>query len=131
LIKMGTGVVAWTSKKQPVVALSSTEAEYIAAVAAGQEIMRMRELMRELHFKVSGPSTLMMDNQSAMATIKTPEHHGHMKHIDIRYHWIRDEVKNKTIKVQYIPTTEMTADILTKALPRTLVEKHRLAMGIM
>lgn len=131
VIKMGTGVVSWSSKKQAVVALSSTEAEYIAAVTAGQEILWMRELMQELHFDVGAPSRLMMDNQSAMATIQNPEHHGRMKHVEIRHHWIRDEVRRKTIEVQYIPTEQMTADILTKALPRVLVERHRLALGVM
>ena len=65
---------------------------------------------------------MMMDNQSALAVIKNPKHHGWMKHIDISHHWIRQVIKNKDVAVHYIPMGEMTADILTKALPRMLVE---------
>lgn len=99
VIKMGTGVVSWSSKKQAVVALSSTKAEYITAVAAGQEILWMRELTQKLHFDIGAPSQLMMDNQSAMATIQNPKHHGRMKHVEARHHWICDKVRCKTIKV--------------------------------
>ena len=66
----------------------------------------------------------MMDNWSALGGIKNPEHHSQMKHIDISHHWIRQFVKNKDVEVHCIPTGEMTADILTKALPRMLVERH-------
>lgn len=91
-LKMGTGAISWSSKKQSSVAWSSTEAEYIAASTAGQEIIWMRGLLKELRFKIDEPSLLIMDNQSAMAVVKNPEHHGRMKHVDIRYHWIRQEV---------------------------------------
>ena len=64
----------------------------------------------------------MMDNRSALAVIKNPEHHGQMKHIDISHHWIWQVVKNKDVAVHYIPTGEMTANILTKVLPRMLVK---------
>ena len=131
LIKMGSGAVSWSSKKQTSVALSSTEAEYIAAVATGQEVLWMRELLRELHFPIKNASPMLMDNQSAIATARNPEHHGRMKHIDIRHHWICEAIQQKSIDVHYIPTEEMTADILTKALPRVLVERHRLALGLM
>ena len=88
VIKIGTGAVSWSSKKQATVALSSTEAEYVASVAAGKEILWMQMLFKELHFDVKNPSTMMMDNQSALAIIKNPKHHGQMKHIDISHHWI-------------------------------------------
>ena len=88
LIKMGTGAVSWSSKKQSSVALSSTEAEYIAAVATGQEVLWLHELLCELHFPITTASPMFMDNQSAIATARNPEHHGQMKHIDIQQHWI-------------------------------------------
>lgn len=131
LIKMGTGAVSWSSKKQASVAKSSTEAEYIAASTAGQDVIWMRTLLKELGFKVDKPSPLLMDNQSAIAVCKNPEHHGRMKHIDISHHWIRQEVRRRNIEIHYIPTQEMTADILTKALPRVLVQRHRESLGIL
>ena len=128
---MGSGAVSWSSKKQTSVVLSSTEAEYIAAVATGQEVLWMHKLLRELHFPINNASPMLMDNQSAIATVKNPEHHRRMKHIDIHHHWICEAVHQKQIAVHYIPTEQMTADILTKALPRVLVERHHLALGLM
>jgi hypothetical protein len=130
-LKMGTGAVSWSSKKQTSVAWSSTEAEYIAASTAGQETVWMRGLLRELGFKINDPSLILVDNQSAITVAKNPEHHGRMKHVDIRYHWIRQEIRRKNISIHYVPTGQNTADILTKPLPRPLVDTHRLGLGLM
>ena len=131
VLKIGSGAVSWSSKKQATVAASSTEAEYIAAVNAAKEILWMRTLLRELHYQVGGSSPMLVDNQSALAAAQNPEHHGRMKHINVNYHWIRQVIRRKQIAPQYLPTGEMTADILTKALPRLLVERHRLSLGVM
>lgn len=132
-LKMGTGAVSWSSKKQSIIALSSTEAEYVAASIAGQEVVWMRQLLQELHFNLDEASPLIMhmDNQSAIAVVNNPEHHGRMKQVDVRHHWIRQFVRKKQLKVYYVPTQDMTADIFTKALPRVLVERHRHALGLM
>jgi hypothetical protein len=118
VVKIGTGAVSWKSKLQPIVALSTTEAEYVSAVSAGAEICWMRNLFSELGFNVtSSPSPLFIDNQSALQVAKNPEHHGRMKHLDLRYYWLRDEVEQGVISMIYCPTERMPADILTKALP--------------
>ena len=130
LIKMGTGAVSWSAKKQTVVADSSTEAEYVSASSAGREILWMRSLLQELGMEIEGPSTLHVDNLSALRVLKNPEHHGRMKHIDIKWHWIREIIKRGEIEVHFLPTSDMTADIFNKALPRPAVEKHRLALGL-
>ena len=83
MVKVGSGVVAWSSKLQPVVTLSTTEAEYVAGVAAGKEICWMQQLFQELGYSTPAPSTLFIDNQSAIAVAKNPEHHGRMKHLDL------------------------------------------------
>jgi hypothetical protein len=122
VVKMGTGAVSWMSKLQPVATLSTTEAEYIAAVSAGTEILWMRKLLTELGYSVNSTSSpLFVDNQSAVAVAKNPQHHGRMKHLDVRFFWLKDEVERKTISIIYCPTDHMPADILTKALTREKV----------
>lgn len=130
LIKCGTGAVSWRSKLQPIVALSTTEAEYVAAVEAGKEMIWMRNLLGELGYKFTAPSILCMDNQSAISVAKNPEHHGRMKHLDLRWYWLRDVVEDGLITPQFIPTAEMPADLLTKPLPRVKVETCREMMGL-
>jgi hypothetical protein len=124
------GAVSWSSKLQTVVALSTTEAEFIAAVDAGKEIVWMRAILTEFGFILNGPSVLGTDNQSSLAVSKNPEHHGRMKHLDLRFFWLRDQVTNGVIKTVYIPTAEMPADLLTKALSRVKVETFRRMMGL-
>ena len=121
VVKIGSGVVSWSSKLQPFVALSTTEAEHISAVEAGKEILWMHQFMGELGYDVSGPSLLQMDNQSAIAVSKNPEHHGKMKHLSLRLFWIRDAVQEGLIAPVFVATEGMAADIFTKALDRLKV----------
>ena len=110
--------------------LSTTEAEYIAAVEAGKEIIWMRQLLVEFGIEVKDPSILRMDNQSAISVSKNPEHHGRMKHLDLRFYWLRDQVTLGVITPLFVPTEEMPADLLTKPLTRVKVERFRRMMGI-
>ena len=130
ILKMGSGAVSWMSRLQSIVTLSTTEAEFFAAVSCGQEIFFFRNLLQEFGYKFESPSPLHIDNQSAIATMKNPEHQGRMKHLAIAHFWIRDEVQRGSIKVKYLDTKNMVADLLTKPLPRALVEKHRLSLGL-
>lgn len=124
------GAVGWSSKLQSIVTLSTTEAEYVAAVEAAKEIIWMRNILCEFGYNMDKPSVLHMDNQSAISVSKNPEHHGRMKHLDLRFHWFRDVVNSKLISPSYIPTAEMVADILTKPLPIPKVQFCRDSMGI-
>ena len=81
LVKVGTGPIAWMSKLQKIVTLSTTEAEFVAAVLAAQQIMWLRNLLMEFGYEFKTPSTLHIDNQSAISVAKNPEHHGRMKHL--------------------------------------------------
>ena len=129
---IGTGAVSWSSKLQSVVALSTTEAEYIAAVEAGKEIVWMRHFLTELGYPVNtSPTSLHMDNQSAISVAKNPEHHGRMKHLDLRFHWLRDTVEKGSLAPTFIPTNSMPADILTKAIARPRVIECRRMLGIL
>ena len=130
LIKVGSGVVSWSSKLQPIVTLSTTEAEYVAACAAGKEIRWMQKLLGELGYTVPMPTTLFMDNQSAISVAKNPEHHGRMKHLDLCFYWLRDKVEQGYIEPVYLQTDQMPADLLTKALPRVKVMLLRKLMGL-
>lgn len=132
IVMVGSGAVSWSSKLQSLVTLSTTEAEYVAAVEAGKEIMWMRNIFSELGYDVTGsPSPLCIDNMSALSVSKNPEHHGRMKQLDLRFYWLRDTVEEGHIAPLYLPTAEMVADALTKALPRAKVEEFRRMMGLM
>lgn len=113
---VGHRLVAWRSKRQPVVTNSTTEAEYVAGVYAGSEGAFLRKLLMELGYGQNGPTPLHLDNQSAIAVGKNPEHHGRIKHMDINYYWLKERVAAGTFSLHYIRTDEMPADILTKPL---------------
>ena len=130
MVKIGGGAVSWSSKLQSLVALSTTEAEHIAAVEAGKEIIWMRQFMGELGYQVSGASLLRMDNQSAIAVSKNPEHHGKMKHLSFRLFWLRDAVQDGLIEPAFVSTEDMAADILTKALDCLKVQKCVQMLGL-
>ena len=130
MVKLGSGVVAWKSKLQPVVTRSTTEAEYIAGGAAGTEICWMQNMLKEMGYTPSAPAKLYVDNQSAISVAKNPEHHGRMKHLDLCFYWLRDQVDMKKIVPIYLQTEDMPADLLTKALPKPQVMKLRREMGL-
>ena len=123
-------VFAWSAKKQNLVALSSTEAEYVALSNAATEVVYVRKLLTELGFPLNGPMTMYNDNQSAQCLVKNPTYHSRSKHIAIKYHHIRDMHSNEAIEVKYIPTDEMMADILTKNLCKIKHYKFSNMMGL-
>ena len=129
VVKMGTGAVSWASRLQSLVTLSTTEAEYVSAVAAGQEMLWLHNLFTELGYPTTG-LPLCIDNQSALSVTKNPEHHGRMKHLDLRFYWLRDVVYSGTIAVRYIPTADQPADILTKSLGKSKVILAREQLGL-
>ena len=104
------------SKKGSLLALSSTEAEYIGLFEASKIIMWFRQILTELGFPQTSPTTLYEDNKSAIHIVNNGNDKGRTKHMDIRYHLVRDLVKNHHISVCYKPTEDMIADILTKPL---------------
>jgi len=108
--------VSWSSKLQSSPALSSTEAEYMACTRAAQEAIWLRQLLEQLGFKQTKPTSLLGDNQGAIALAKNPGNHPRTKHIALRYHFIRFTISNGHILLNYIPTSDMAADGLTKGL---------------
>jgi hypothetical protein len=128
--RMGKGAVTWSSKKQAIVALSSTEAEYIAQTHAAKELIWLRTFLGELTTPFSGPITLHCDNQGAIALSKDNKFHARTKHIDIRYHFIREAVENNQVFMHYVPTDENVADIFTKPLAKPKFEKFVKLLGL-
>jgi hypothetical protein len=110
------GPISWRSARQEMVAISTTEAEYVAAATAVQELRWLRSLLSPLSVDISLPTPLYGDNQSAIAISRNPEHHGRTKHIDVRNHVVRQQVGIGTVKYEYISTSEQIADLLTKGL---------------
>lgn len=123
------GAVSWLSRKQATVALSTTEAEYVALSQAAQEGTWLRRLLSDLGMDTT-PTVILEDNQGAIAIAKNPVDHSRTKHIDIRYHYIRECVQNGEVELQYCPTNDMKADILTKPLARQKFEYLRRGIGL-
>jgi transposase InsO family protein len=122
--------VSWTSKKQELVTLSTAESEYVAATHAAKECIWLRRLIKPLFGPALTPTTLHCDNQAALHLATEDNYHARTKHIDIRFHFIRQTISDKQIDIKYCPTEDMTADILTKALPKFKVAFHSQTLGI-
>jgi hypothetical protein len=130
LVYIAGRVVSWSSKKQPTVALSSTEAEYMAVTNTTKEVMWHRAFLQELGFAQSQATTIFEDNQSCIALAKNPIHHARTKHIDIQHHFVREKVESNEVKIVYMPTETMVADALTKALAYPKFKKLVEEMGL-
>lgn len=128
IIKWSNAAICWQSKRQPIVALSSTEAEYIALSSTTCEIVWLLQLVNELQNNSAREVILCCDNQSAIKLSQSDAYRPRSKHIDIRYHRIRELIEAKTIKCIYVSTNDMAADSLTKPVP---VEKLQLCNGKM
>ncbi|KAH9794830.1 hypothetical protein KPL71_005024 [Citrus sinensis] len=115
-IFLGNNLISWSSKKQAIVAKSSTESEYRALSAASSELTWLQSLCYELKIIKLPTPVLWCDNQSAGDLAKNPVFHSKTKHIELDVHYIRDKVLNKELEVRCIPTEEQVADVLTKPL---------------
>ena len=116
-------LISWRSKKQRTVALSSCEAEYIALAATVQEASYLVQLLDQL-VNVCCPVQIYEENQGTIALSKDPVNRQRSKHIDIRYHFIRSTVNEGKV-ILYCPTTNMIADILTKSVTCSKMQKFK------
>ena len=124
------GAVSWSAKRQEIIALSTTEAEYVAITHAAKEAIWLRSLILQLFELKLDPTTLFSDNQSAIELTKDHQYHARSKHIDIRFHFIRYIVEDGSIRLIYCPTNDMIADTLTKALPSAKVKHFAVEFGL-
>ncbi|GBM18541.1 Retrovirus-related Pol polyprotein from transposon TNT 1-94 [Araneus ventricosus] len=123
------GAVSWRNQRQSCIALSTTEAEFIAASQAAKEAIWLGNLLSELRC-VSTIPVLQMDNQSAIRLVKKPEFHSRTKHIDIRYKFIREQYQTKQLDVVYCSSEMQAADIFTKPLVKDRFLKLRKLIGM-
>lgn len=126
---LGVGCVSHQSKKQATVALSTAEAEYMALSSATQELKWLRQLLGELGFEQT-LTEVFQDNQACVQMAKGNVNHQRSKHIDMRYHFIQEAVTAGEMKLTWIPTSEMVADILTKVLPAPIFLRLRALLNV-
>jgi hypothetical protein len=130
LFFLGKSLVNWQSLKQRVVALSSCEAEYIAATTAVTQAIWMARLLGELLGREPEVVELKVDSKSALTLARNPVFHERSKYIDLRYHFIRNCLAEGTVSATYINTVDQLADILTKALGRVKFQELRARIGM-
>eukprot|EP00253_Pinus_taeda_P005599 PITA_05599 len=127
---MGSGAISWASKKHSIVALSTAEAEYVAATAAACQAVWMRRMLRSLGQEQAKATVIFCDNSSAIALSKNSVFHKRTKHIDTKFHYIRKLVNNGEIVLEHCRTQEQVADILTKPLDQKSFEFLRKCLGM-
>jgi hypothetical protein len=113
---LGSATITWSSKKQPIVALSSTEAEYRGAAVATCEAIWLKRLLKDLHEEVSDSTVIYSDNLNSIQLAKNPVFHAQTKHIEVHYHFVHERVLSGEVELQYVSTDRQTADIFTKPL---------------
>ena len=128
---MAGGAVSWSSKKQQTVALSTAEAEYVAATHIAKQVLWHRTLFQELDSPFASTSTIFTDNQAAISISHHPEFHSRTKHINIAHHFLRDLISQGTINTVYVNTRDNLADIFTKGLSKDLHEDLTARIGVL
>lgn len=124
------GVISWCCRKQSCVALSSTEAEFISLAEACQEGVWIQRLLSNLNEPVQLPFVVFEDNQSCLKMISSEKFSNRSKHIDTKYHFVKDYVANNIVTCEYCPSEEMVADLLTKPLSANKINYLREKCGL-
>jgi hypothetical protein len=127
---LGGGPISWSAKKQNCIALSTTEAEYIALTRAIQEGIWLRQSLQQFRLPCPSPLIISTDNNGAKSLSTNDSNHGKAKHIDIRYHFIRSHIESKLFLVNHTPGVINTADLFTKPLHRIVFQSHVARLGL-
>ena len=130
LHRIGDSSIAWTSKMQPTVSLSSIEAEYRVLTNAAKDIIHFRRLFNELGIRTNMATPLFSDNQSCIKLVDNPVMYARTKHIEIQQHFIREIAQAGKIQVNHIPTTAQLADFLMKPLSYGSFIENRQRAGV-
>jgi hypothetical protein len=123
-------LVAWISKKQSSISLSTTESEYIKVAECCTQVEWMKQTLQDIKIVFFEPTTIYYHNTNTISLSKNPVQHSKSKHIPIKCHYLRDQAENKNIKLEYVPTQEHVADIFTKTLRRDVFEYLRQILGV-
>jgi hypothetical protein len=124
------GAISWSSKRQEIVSLSTTESKYVAANHGMKEALWLRSLLSEVFGAFKDATVLFSDNQAAIALARDHQYHARTKHIDVRYHWIRWVIEQGALRLVYCPTDDMVANVLTKSLPSVKVKHFATGLGL-
>jgi hypothetical protein len=127
---MGDTVFTWLSKKQPIVTLSTCEAEYVAASWCVCHAIWLRNLLSKMELKQLGATVIQVDNKSAIELAKNPVNHERNKHIDVHFHFIHDHEKEGSVKLVHVESQNQVADIFTKPLLKVLLDKYKKMIGM-
>jgi hypothetical protein len=127
---LGSGAISWSSKKQPIVTLSTTEAEFVSAASCACQGVWLRNVLDYLRLKQQGSTVIYCDNSSSIKLSKNPVMHGRCKHIDVRFHFLRDLTKDGVVELVHCRTEDQLADILTKPLKLDSFCKLREGLGM-
>jgi hypothetical protein len=127
---LGLAMISWSSRKQGSIAQSTAKAEYIVASVASREAVWLRKLLSDFLSSELAPIVIHCDNQSCIKLTKNPVFHDKSKHIEMRYHYVRDMVQKNVLNIQYVPTVEQTTDIFTKPLSLTKFVYFRDKLGV-
>jgi hypothetical protein len=130
IIRLGKSVISWRSRRQPTVAKSTTEAEYMSLSDCISELLYLRPILDAMGYESAEAIKIMEDNQGCIAVAKNAINNSRIKHIDISFHFIRDYIQKGVFQVDYCETSKMIADIMTKPLSRFLFETHRKSMNL-
>ncbi|XP_039310741.1 secreted RxLR effector protein 161-like [Solenopsis invicta] len=130
ILMLNDGPIIWSSRKH-IVATSTTDAEYVAAYDATKEVVWSRQLLKDIGVEQFEPTTLFCDNAATQKLIENPIFHRKSKHVDIKFHYTRELVKQKQIKIQHVSTQSQLADILTKPLARGKFEINPNQLNLM
>ena len=130
MFSLGSAAITWSSKKQPTVALSSTEAEYRGAAVAACEVAWLCKLLTDLCVDVTHKAVIYCDNLSSIQLARNPVFHARTKHIEVHYHFIWERVLTDDINLVYIGTDEQVANIFTKALGAEKLRRFWTMLGI-
>ncbi len=131
MFSFGSGVVSWRSKKEPIVALSSTEAEYRGVAIATCEVVWLQKLLSDLGQSVHAHVIIYYDNISSILLVNNSVYHARTKHIEVHYHFIKEKVLAKKIDLIHVNTEDQVADIFTKALGADKLKKFRKMFGVL
>ncbi|KAK9665399.1 hypothetical protein RND81_14G109900 [Saponaria officinalis] len=127
---LSSAAVAWASRKQPIVTLSTTEAEYVAAASCSTQAIWMKRVLQKLGYAGRENTVIYCDNSSTMKLSKNPVFHGRCKHIQVRFHFLRDLANDGVVHLKYCGTKDQVADLFTKPLKLESFQRLREELGV-